>query len=319
MPVSRISDLADPITTAKVDWLPATSWMGFTPPSDAPGAFAKCQSTINRQIGKGLVIEYITLTFPDPNPGHETDPDYLAEKEVHHAAAGRLVSVHRLRPSARSLRTIIGDGEYERLQDRWAEDGKRRRWSVAFPIVESYDIPATPRANKVFTVGLMRRLFAHPSGTLRQLNDLARGVISDLPLKPRPAVNAWIAIEDEIAIAERSPLPEDVVRLINEDLTDTALEGMPEDRRAKVRRRAAWLANRFVVERRNAGNLRCDRCPFNPMIQLAGSAIKPRSVLDVHHRRPLEEGVRRTTLADFELLCPTCHRIEHLLLGAKAH
>jgi 5-methylcytosine-specific restriction protein A len=318
MPVSRISGLTDTITAAKVDWLPGTSWMGFTPPSEAPNAFAQCQSTINRQIGKGLVIEYITLTFPDPNPGHETDPEYLAEKETHAAAAGRLVGVHRLRPSARRLRTILGDVEYEKLQDRWAEDGKRRRWSVAFPIIESYDIQTKPRANMVFSAGSMRRLFAHPSGTLRPLNDFERSEIADLPLTPRPAVNAWIAIEDEIATAERSPLPEDVVRLINEDLTDSALEGMPEDRRAKIRRRAAWLANRFVMERRNAGALHCDRCPFNPAIQLAGSPIKPRSVLDVHHKHPLEEGLRRTTLADFELLCPTCHRVEHLLLGVQA-
>jgi 5-methylcytosine-specific restriction enzyme A len=105
--------------------------MGFTPPSDAPDAFEKGQSTINRQIGNGLVIEYITLTFPDPNPGHETDPEYLAEKHAHAVAAGCLVGVHRLRPSARKLRTMLGDGEYEKLQDRWAEEGKRRRWSVA--------------------------------------------------------------------------------------------------------------------------------------------------------------------------------------------
>src|ERR1700741_1527845 len=105
MPVSRISGLTDTITAAKADWLPGTSWMGFTPPSDRPDAFARCQSTINRQIGKGLVIEYITLIFPDPNPGHETDPEYLAEKQAHSDSAGRLVGVHRLRPSARRLRT----------------------------------------------------------------------------------------------------------------------------------------------------------------------------------------------------------------------
>jgi 5-methylcytosine-specific restriction protein A len=163
----------------------------------------------------------------------------------------------------------------------------------------------------------MRRLFAHPSGTLRLLNDLARSEIADLPLSPRHAVNAWIAIEDEIQIAECSPLPADVVRLIHEDLSDSALEGVPEDRRARIRRRAAWLANRFVIERRNAGTLHYDRCSFNPVIQLAGRAINPRSTLDVHHKHPLEEGARRTTLADFELICPTCHRIEHLLLGAQ--
>src|SRR5438045_1293540 len=91
---------------------------------------------------------------------------------------------------------------------------------------------------------------------------------------------------------------------------------MTEDRWAKVRRRAAWLANRFVNERRNSGTLRCDHCTFDPIDRLAGTAISLRSALDVHHRHPLEEGKRRTTLSDFALLCPTCHRIEHLVLNA---
>jgi len=317
MAISKIADLSDPITAAKVDWLPGTTWMGFTPPSDAPGAFAKCQSTINRQIHNGLVIEYITLNFPTPNLGHEIDPQYLAEKEAHSVCAGCLVGVHRLRPSARNLRAILGDQDYDKLQDRWAEDGKRRRWSVAFPIIESYKIPTKPHANAVFSARSMRRLFAHPSGTLRPLNDFERSEIGDLPIVPQPAASAWIAIEDEIAIAESGPLPEDVMKLINEDLSDSALEGMAEDRRAQVRRRAAWLANRFVLERRKAGTLHCDQCPFDPVERLAGTVINPRSTLDVHHKHPLEEGKRRTTLADFALLCPTCHRIEHLLLNTQ--
>ena len=317
MPISSIADLTDPITTAKVDWLPGTTWMGFTPASDAPNAFAQCQSTINRQIHNGLVIEYITLSFPTPNPGHETDPEYLAEQQAHSTCAGCLVGVHRLRPTARNLRTIIGYQEYEKLQNRWAEDGKRRRWSVAFPIVESYEIPTKPPANAVFSARSMRRLFAHPSATLRLLNDLERSEIANLPLVPRPAVNAWIAIEDEIQIATSSSLPETVIQLINEDLGDSALEGMTEDRWAKVRRRAAWLANRFLFERRTAGRLHCDKCAFDPADRLAGTAINPRSALDVHHMHPLEEGRRRTTLADFALLCPTRHRIEHLLLNAE--
>ena len=318
MTISKIGDLTDPITAAKVDWLPGTTWMGFTPASDAPDAFAKCQSTINRQIDNGLIIEYITLNFPTPNPSYETDPEYLVEKQAHSACAGCLVGVHRLRPTARNLRTILGVQEYEKLQDRWAEDRKRRRWSVAFPIVESYEISTKPPANTVFSVRSMQRLFAHPSATLRPLNAFEQSEIADLLLVPRPAANAWIAIEDEIAMAESSSLPEAVIQLINDDLGDSALEGMTEDRWAKVRRRAAWLANRFVLARRTAGKLHCDQCAFDPVERLAETAINPRSALDVHHKHPLEEGRRRTTLADFALLCPTCHRIEHLLLNAPA-
>jgi 5-methylcytosine-specific restriction enzyme A len=315
MSVSRIADLPEPVMAAKVDWLPGTTWMGFTPLSDGPGGFAQCQSTINRQIHNGYVIEYITLNFPLPNLGHEIDPEYLAEKAAHADCAGRLVGVHRLRSTARNLHTILGDQEFEKLQDRWAEEGKRRRWSVAFPIIESYEIPAKPRANTVFSALSMRRLFGHPSATLRPLNERERSEIAELPLVSRIAANAWIAIEDEIQFAEASDLPAEVLRLIAEDLCDSALEGMTDEHWGKVRRRAAWLANRFVLQRRDAGTLYCDRCAFNPTERLAGTTINPRSALDVHHTHPLEEGRRWTTLADFVLLCPTCHRIEHLLRG----
>jgi 5-methylcytosine-specific restriction protein A len=93
---------------------------------------------------------------------------------------------------------------------------------------------------------------------------------------------------------------------------------MPVERWAKVRLRAAWLANRFVIERRNSETLHCDNCPFDPAERLACTGINLRSALDVHHKHPLDEGRRRTTIADFALLCPTCHRIEHLLLNTSA-
>ena len=65
---------------------------------------------------------------------------------------------------------------------------------------------------------------------------------------------------------------------------------MTEERRVKVRRRAAWVANRFVLARRNAGTLFCDECGFDPAERLKGTSVSPRSVLDAHHRTPLEEG-----------------------------
>jgi 5-methylcytosine-specific restriction protein A len=316
MAIRRIADLPDPVAAAKADWLVASSWIGFTPASDASDAFARCQSTINSQINNGFVIEYITLRFGNPNPGYEANAEYLAEKEQHSLVAGRLVAVHRLRPSARSLRSILGDKDYERMQDMWAEGGARRRWSVAFPIVESYEIATKPLAREILSAATMQRLFAHPSATLRPLNDDERLEIADLPLVRRETSNAWVAIEDEIAAAEGSELPDVIVRQINQDLGSSALEGISNERWAKVRRRAAWLANKFVLARRKSGTLHCDKCSFDPAERLAGTSIKLRSALDVHHKHPLEEGTRRTTLADFALLCPTCHRIEHLLLKA---
>ena len=151
---------------------------------------AQCQATIAGQFGTGYVIEYITVGFGKPNAGFEKDADYLAQRAAHKEVAGRLVAVHRLRPTARRLQQILGDSDFERMQDMWAEDGKRRRWSVAFPIVESYDIPTKPLARDIFDSGAMQRIFTHPSATLRPLNESERRTISDLPLLPRTTLNA---------------------------------------------------------------------------------------------------------------------------------
>lgn len=171
-------------------------------------------------------------------------------------------------------------------------------------------------ARDVLGPGAMQRLFAHPSATLRPLDDDERRAIASLALRPRPTSNAWIGIQADIAAAERSEIEARISRHIDAELGETAVEGMTVEQWAKVRRRAAWLAQTFIQQRQKAKTLRCDECGFDPVARINGAAIKPRSLLDVHHLHPLEEGHRVTTLADFKLLCPTCHRLEHALLRA---
>jgi 5-methylcytosine-specific restriction protein A len=313
-----VSDLPDPVNAMKADWLVASTWIGFTPQGKGGDAAQKCQSAINRQTGSGYVVEYITKNIDKPNAGFEDDVEHLEERRLHAANAGRLVAVHKLRPSARSLREILGDESYERLQSMWSQNGSRTRWSVAFPIVESYEIEGRPLATDVLTPEAIQRLIKHTSATLRPFSEGDRAAFAGLRLKSRPAANAWIAIEDEIKAAEGSNIDPATTKKIDRDLRTAAVEGMTDERWAKVRLRAAWLADRFVRNRAKAGKLNCDHCPFDPAVdaRLAGTGVKLRSTLDVHHLKPLEEGRRRTTVADFSLLCPTCHRIEHLVLGA---
>jgi 5-methylcytosine-specific restriction protein A len=313
-----VSDLPDPVNAMKADWLVASSWIGFTPQGKGGDAAQKCQSAINKQTGSGYVVEYITKNIDKPNAGFENDAEHLEERKLHAANAGRLVAVHRLRPSSRNLREILGNDSYERLQNMWSQNGSRSRWSVAFPIVESYHIEGRPLATDVLTPEAMQRLIKHTSATLRPFSEKDRAAFASLSLTPRLATNAWIAIEDEIKAAEGSSIDPSIVKNIDRDLINAAVEGMTGERWAKVRLRAAWLAGRFVRERAKAGKLNCDHCTFEPAAveRLAGIGINLRSTLDVHHLKPLEEGRRRTTLADFALLCPTCHRIEHLVLRA---
>lgn len=314
----KISELSLPVTAAKADWLVATHWIGFTPVDASGGAREQCRSTINSQINGGYVIEYITRNFGDPNPGFEQDARYIEEREQHRHVGGRLVAVHRLRPSARPLIELLGNTEFNRIQDMWAAEGMRYRWSVSFPIIESFSISNPPLANEVFSVEAMRRLFAHPSATLRPLNDDERRQIADLEIERRPTTNAWIGIADEIGMAEKSEINPRTQALIDQDLSGSAMEGLTEEQKRKVRKRAAWLADRFVRERDRNKQLFCDDCGFDPATKAGAAGIRPRSLLDVHHKHPLEEGERYTTVLDFSLLCPTCHRFVHALLRVNA-
>jgi len=69
----QIRDLPAPVTASKADWLAGTTWLGFTPTEGDLTARNKCQSTIQRQLGGGYVIEYVTEQFSEPNPGFEKD------------------------------------------------------------------------------------------------------------------------------------------------------------------------------------------------------------------------------------------------------
>jgi 5-methylcytosine-specific restriction enzyme A len=114
-------------------------------------------------------------------------------------------------------------------------------------------------------------------------------------------------------MAERSDINKAIAKLIDGDLALNALEGLSEEQKAKVRKRAAWLADRFIRSRTKAGTLTCDNCSFDPTHVIYGTNVKVRALLDVHHMSPLDEGVRYTTIADYCLVCPNCHRFMHAL------
>jgi 5-methylcytosine-specific restriction enzyme A len=316
----KIRDLSDPVTASKSDWLPGATgtntWIGFTPTDGSLRARNKCQSTVQRQFGNGYVIEYITETFKKPNPGFENHPRYLSEREAHKDWAGKFVAVHRLRTTSRPLMEILGEQEFELLQNMWAQGGNRNRWSVAFPVIESYRVNDGRKAKAILGEKSYAHLYAHSSATLRPLNDAARAAIFDLDIEPVSTRNAWIGIEDEFAAAERSDIEPRVRKSIDQDLSNPAIEGMSEERWARVRIRAAWMAQKLLKRRTRDNALRCDKCGFDPSSRVDVSVIRPRSLLDVHHKCPLEEGVRYTNITDFALLCPTCHRIEHMMLNA---
>lgn len=310
--IIKVKDLPYPVTAAKSDWSPANGWIGFTPTGTGPNAYAQCQSTINHQINNGYIIEYITKSIQQPNDGFENDPSYLETLKRHPTVAGRIIAIHKPRPSARPLEQILGEEEYEHLQDVWAQGNKRVRWSVAFPIVESYKIIDPPLIKDVLSEESYKSLIQRSSATLRELSDEDRTVIGNLEIVKVETRNSWIAIEDEFRNAELSEINPDIYDLITADFSATALEGETEERKSKIKKRAAWLAERFVKRRAREGTLRCDNCEYDPKMIFQVEVKYHRSLLDVHHTDPISEGVRYTTENDFKLLCPNCHRLEHV-------
>ena len=308
----RIADLSRPVSAAKTDWLPIGSWVGFTPTGKGGDAFDLCRSAIVRQAADGYILERITQSFETPNEGFADEKRIAEERRTHAALADGLVAIHRIRPTAKPLREIVGDREFDWLQDAWANAG-RRRWSVAFPVVESFNIVGAPKAHAVFSEDVFGRHFRHQSGMLRPLSDEARRQIADLELEPRRTEGMWIEIEQDALKSELSEISSDLRESIALDLR--GLEGMTQERLGLVRARAAWIANAFIKSRRDEGTLHCDVCRYHP----SSSGLEERhwrSLLDVHHLDPLAEGMRLTGPEDFALLCPNCHRIEHVRIGA---
>ena len=103
----KVKNLPAPINAAKADWLAGTTWIGFTPSTGDGSARAGCQSTIQKQFGKGYVLEYITEQFSQPNSGFEKDPDYLANAkrmQIRQAGSSRFTGCdHHPVPLKKSL------------------------------------------------------------------------------------------------------------------------------------------------------------------------------------------------------------------------
>jgi predicted HNH restriction endonuclease len=55
--------------------------------------------------------------------------------------------------------------------------------------------------------------------------------------------------------------------------------------------------------------LTCQGCGFSPPRELSVGLPLKGTVVEVHHRNPVAEGERETTLQDLVTLCPTCHRL----------
>ena len=306
----KVRDLERPVKVAKVDWLPGTTWLGFSPQGNGSEARQKCESSINRQIGGGLVLEKVTKGFGAPNRAFRDDPRIAEERELHRQLSDRLTAIHQVISVHRYLRDFVGDKEFDWLQDVW-DDGDRKRWSVSFPIIRTWKFVDKPLAHQVLPEKDYRRLGTQ-TASLHRLSDEAIEALAVLELHEPIEPNPELLTEMDDLFAEATEISDlDRLNLLYD------LEGSRHDLSVKARRRSAMLVRSFINERRASGKLQCDKCSFDPSATHLVPASMARSCLDVHHRVPLSGGERLTTIDDLELLCPTCHRIVHLTEGRK--
>lgn len=288
--------------------------MGFTPGGDNPESIRRTETTVLEQMNGGYILEYITESYGVPNPGFENSETYLSEKAAHEKIAGCLTAIHRLEPTGRRLKNFVSKEEFEKIQDMWAKPGERHRWMSAFPVVESYEIVGRPSAKEVFGIDRYHRLFRKRNSKLRILEDIDRQLIAGLEIKLLPTRNFLLSLETDFWAARQSastPYSRAVGREIDKDLRNVAFEGWTIEVVTNFKQRARWIAHKFARARADKGTLHCDDCGFDPTKLEGLGTIQPRSLLDVHHCDPLAEGVRKTHIDDFALLCPTCHRLEH--------
>jgi hypothetical protein len=73
--------------------------------------------------------------------------------------------------------------------------------------------------------------------------------------------------------------------------------------------KAARLAKELARSRSKNGKLTCEACACVPETDYRGLDL-----IEAHHRTPISKGLRSTSVEDFAMLCPCCHRAVHKLI-----
>lgn len=136
----------------------------------------------------------------------------------------------------------------------------------------------------------LRNPMRHPA-----LNDIARSRVVALRYLTR---EDWTAITDAAA--------KKVAMAIRQYVSITAEEGKRIYSQSVKLERDPKIS--LEVKERNkllhGGTYKCEACAFSESRS---------SLFDAHHLFPLYLGPRETSLRDFAVLCPTCHRLAHRL------
>lgn len=162
---------------------------------------------------------------------------------------------------------------------------------------------------------LQNLLSLHPSKSARKgltTSRMDKQVWAEFHDDPSKLARAAEAIRDGIQLVrdENLSVPE------AEDDDEGAPEGGFVNRIHRARERKKGLRKKKLKEAASTVGIRCEACRAKARIKV--SASEAAAEFEVHHRRPLADGLReKTKLADLAVLCACCHRLIHALMRAE--
>lgn len=177
------------------------------------------------------------------------------------------------------------------------DEAGRFRWPIGVPLLRVWlSCPPVPFAT---IIGAPHRRFGSSDGNrVVPLDELIPGL----------SAAALEVTLQEVVLDRPRPLPPYLAKL----------ERRWREGALRYRTRKEPIRNRTLVDAALAENLarhgdyRCEECAYEPAGDPKVMKGAERGMLDVHHFEGIATGERETTLGDVIVLCPLCHRREHV-------
>lgn len=179
------------------------------------------------------------------------------------------------------------------------------RAHIFLPLRSAFGSPVKQRRSRKNPLGLQSDCIFHRNGkNLGQQNTgHERHVCGGVETRSRAAPAGSRTPDVVLTLAQVETLVMDQAGWI--ELTE---EGKKKLRTHLVSERSRSNRQAILKLRRSRGQLCCDACSTKLGCRFGAEYEE---LIEVHHRRPLAQGVQTPTPSDFALLCPTCHRAVH--------
>lgn len=137
-------------------------------------------------------------------------------------------------------------------------------------------------------------------------------------VRPEGIDSLWERLRDHDLIRGTLPV---VPNFVDGDKVVIASKFLPKptlgSEEGARRYRAALEAERDPALAREAKRQNAERNNGQCVCEACGCSNTSTALFDVHHCNPVYAGIRKTVVSDLAVLCPTCHRIAHVMAEKK--